>query len=525
MKRLFALAAVPAAILASGVASANSWVESKTHAFAAGDAIKVGAVDEDTRLHVVVALKLRNKEELDNYISRMGTPDDLMFGRALSKEFVDREFGPDEQQISAVTNHLQSFGFTNIRAVGQLIEADATVRQAREAFQTDFAMFSRNGKTFYANTGSARIPAELGDHVLSVLGLSNAETYHLHSHVVPNLSGGFKPTAFPKVYGVTSSTPTASNTVIGIISEGNLTKPIANLSTFEKKNGITPVVVKTEGPGGTDTSGSTEWDLDSQDIVGMSGGVKTLIFYNGASLNDADLNVVFNLAVTDNTAKAINVSLGECETDAQTNGSLAAADVIFQKGVAQGQTFFVSAGDSGSAECGSGKTGQSFPAVSPYVTSVGGTTLKATTSGTYGSETVWSGTGGGPSIIEPEPSWQTSVSAITGGMRAVPDVGLDANPSTGAIIQTSSFLTSQVGGTSLSAPLMTAIWGRAESASGNTLGFAAPLIYSLAQSSQYSSTFHDVTSGSNGGYSAKTGWDYTTGWGSPNVDAFVSAIK
>ena len=214
---------------------------------------------------------------------------------------------------------------------------------------------------------------------------------------------------------------------------------------------------------------------------------------------------------------------------------MATDDAIFEKAAAQGQTFFVATGDSDyDAECTSGADkgkGQSYPAVSPYVTAVSGTTLKVTSSGTYSSETVWNttankeGTGGGPSVYETEPSWQKPVTAITGGKRGVGDWAFDADPETGAIIYTSSTKTAQVGGTSLATPLATGTWARAQTASGNTLGFAAPLIYTLAEGSKYSSTFHDVTSGNNSGETAAKGWDYCTGWGSANIDAFVTAIK
>src|SRR3546814_5675628 len=99
----------------------------------------------------------------------------------------------------------------------------------------------------------------------------------------------------------------------------------------------------------TDTSGTPEWDLDSQDIVAMSGGVSKLIFYAANSLSNSDLTAAFNRVVSDKQAQVVNVSLGECETSAYQDGSMAADDQILALGVAPGQTFSISTGEIGRA--------------------------------------------------------------------------------------------------------------------------------------------------------------------------------
>src|SRR6185312_1930518 len=190
------------------------------------------------------------------------------------------------------------------------------------------------------------------------------------------------------------------------------------------------------------------------------GGVGKLIFYAANSLSNSDLTAAFNKAVSDNQAQVVNVSLGECETSAYQDGSMAADDQILALGVAQGQTFSISTGDSGSNECTKKPTGTtpSYPASSPYVVAVSGTSLSTGASNSWVSETLWSGAGGSPSTVEPKPSWQT-----------------------------------QGGGTSLAAPLFAATWARMLAAHP-TLGFAGPHLYSVSTAS-----YHDVTSGSNGG--------------------------
>ncbi|MBW8893867.1 MAG: PKD domain-containing protein, partial [Burkholderiales bacterium] len=215
-------------------------------------------------------------------------------------------------------------------------------------------------------------------------------------------------------------------------------------------------------------------------------------------------------------------------------GITASNDQIFQTAVAQGQTFSVSSGDSGSYECGGSTNQQSYPAVSPYVMAIGGTTLSSS-GGTWVGETAWScsgpstcpqsasgGTGGGVSSTEAAPSWQTAAGVLTtAGKRGVPDVSFDGAPSSGALILVNGSNV-QIAGTSLSAPIFTGFYSRIQAAHGNTLGFPASTLYSGAAANP--SWFHDVTSGSNGGYSAKAGWDYVTGYGSLQVQNFSSAF-
>ncbi len=219
----------------------------------------------------------------------------------------------------------------------------------------------------------------------------------------------------------------------------------------------------------------------------------------------------------------INVSLGECESAAYSDGSMASDDQIFQLAIAQGQTFSISSGDSGSKECGNPpgtSVGASYPASSPYVIAVGGTTLYTDTSGNYGGEVTWSGTGGSPSLIEAKPSWQNGV--VSGVNRGVPDIAFDADPNSGAIIVVNGQL-QQWGGTSLASPLFVGSWARIQSANQAKLGFPATWIYS--HGAQNTPAFHDVTSGSNGGYSATVGWDYTTGFGSFDVAATAGLTR
>ena len=183
-----------------------------------------------------------------------------------------------------------------------------------------------------------------------------------------------------------------------------------------------------------------------------------------------------------------------------------------------GVTFLASTGDDGSPA--------GYPAYSPNVVAVGGTTLNINSNNSYGSETAWSGSGGGTSVYESEPTWQEGVQ--TTGKRTAPDVAMDADPNTGVSVYDSypnseGFAEpwSTVGGTSVSCPCWSgiiAIINQGRVADGGTALTGAtqtlPGLYSLP-----SSDFNPITSGSNGGFSANPsgGYNEVTGLGTPRA--------
>jgi pseudomonalisin len=506
-------------------ASLTSWLSTETAAMTVGldDAVSRGELKSGEPMHVVLSLKLRDRSGLESFLSERMRPGSPAFGQSMTPAQFQATYAPTDAQTKLVSAYLTRMGFVNVvvDANKQLVSAEGTAGTVAAAFNTRIEGFGLSDRIAYANTLPAMIPAELSGSVQAVLGLQNviqAHTALQQASVSGNVIGskaavatGHNPLEFPALYGV-GSTPNAIKTSVGILSSGNIAQSITDLRTFESQNSLpaTPVTQVQIGAAGTDTSGVPEWDLDSQDIEGMSGGVKSLVFYVIPTLSNSDLTAGFNKVVADGNVKIINVSLGECETGARLDGSMSADDSLFAQAVAQGQTFTVSTGDSGSAECGRIRKGQSYPAVSPYVVAIGGTTLY-TASGAYSSESTWSGGGGGPSNYEAKPSWQSGVGSASA--RSVPDYSLDADPNSGAKIVVSG-KAAQYGGTSLSAPLFAAVWARMQSNSSTPLPFPNPTLYASATSK---GLFNDVTSGSNGDYSATAGWDYATGWGSPKI--------
>lgn len=511
------VAAAPTGHVAAGQAFAALTTQHAT-ALRQGDVIS-GSLADSQPIHIEVALKLRHLTQLHRFLATAKTSTPSMVQHKMSSaQFVAR-YAPTAMQAKKVAAYLQSAGFTQVTIAPNrlLIFAAGTPASIEQAFNTHLAQVkTKSGRMAFMNTSAVHIPASLQENVLSVIGLQNV--YRPHTFIKPVPAGphplyvtAHYPTEFSSIYGG-SGVPTAAGVPIGIITEGDLSQTIADLNAFTTQNDLPAVTTQTVNTGGTSshTNGTPEWNLDSQDIVGMADGqVGSLIFYNMPWLYNTDLTADINTAVAANATKIINVSLGECETDAQDDGSAAAADQAFQQAVAQGQTFSVSSGDAGADECGDGGTTPSWPASSPYVVAVGGTTLDTsynpTPNPTYYSESVWSGGGGSISTFEPKPGWQSSV--LSGNYRGVPDIAFDADPESGAKIIVNG-AAAQYGGTSLSAPLFVGAWARLLAAHP-ALGFAAPCLYQIP-----AADYHDVTSGNNGYYYAQPGWDLATGFGS-----------
>jgi xanthomonalisin len=511
-----AIALVVAASVAPMAAHAAESVASSATALRRGDVV-LGALPSSHPMHISVALKLRNADQLKSFIAAAGKRGTRTFGQTMSHDQLMADHAPTAAQAQRVAAYLHQFGFTNIVIAPNrlLVSADGTADSAQQAFMASFVRVrARDGRDTYANTHDVHIPASLQDTVLSVIGLQDVHRPHLGLQT--QAVTGHNPTEFSSIYGA-NSVATGAGVTVGIITQGKITQTITDLNTFTANNGLPTVVTSTVNTNGTstDTSGIGEWNLDSQDIVGMAGGqVGKIIFYNIPTLSNANLTADINTAVSANAAKIINVSLGECETDAQGDGSAAAQDQSFQTAVAQGQTFSISTGDSGADECANGGTTPSWPAASQYVIAAAGTTLNASTT-TWSSETVWSGSGGSESTFEPKPSWQTLWS---GTHRGVADIAFDADPNSGSKVIVNGSI-QQIGGTSLSAPLFAGAWSRVIATKGTAVGFAGPLIYALPQSD-----FHDVVSGNNAGSTATTGYDLASGRGSLILNTAMAHI-
>ncbi|MDQ1466579.1 MAG: pseudomonalisin, partial [Actinomycetota bacterium] len=159
-----------------------------------------------------------------------------------------------------------------------------------------------------------------------------------------------------------------------------------------------------------------------------------------------------------------------------------------------------------------------YPASSPWVIGVGGTTLVTNADGSYDAEIAWLAGGGGPSLFEAQPGFQQGVAPPL-GRRTVPDIAMDADPNSGASVYVAG-QPETIGGTSLSSPLALGVWARVASARANAIGFAGPVLYGASGTA----ACYDIVVGDTGPYPATPGYDLATGIGTIDVARLISAI-
>ncbi len=347
-------------------------------------------------------------------------------------------------------------------------------------------------------------------------------------------SGGYTPAQIRKAYGFDQITfnggtvkGDGTGQTIAIVSAFDDPNILSDLTAFDLQNGLpTASLTILNQTGGTvlpgvDYSGNWEAEtaLDVEWAHALAPGA-SLLLVEANSDEISDLLVSARTAASFQGVSVVSMSWGNAEFMNETN-----YDSYFTTPAGHtGVTFVASSGDSGAPPI--------YPATSPNVLAVGGTTLTVDSQGNYVSETAWSSSGGGISAYEPQPGYQRGVVTQSSTQRTNPDVAFDADSETGLAVY-NSYLTSEgvspwsvTAGTSAGAPAWAAIMAIANQ--GRTLaGEAAldgpsqtmPAIYQMP-----ATNFHDIVTGSSTGtppYSAGPGYDLVTGRGSPYADRVV----
>jgi kumamolisin len=205
-------------------------------------------------------------------------------------------------------------------------------------------------------------------------------------------------------------------------------------------------------------------------------------------------------------------------------------DPFFMEFAAQGQNFFVAAGDTGSWKS---STTFIWPADDPFIVSVGGTDLTTTgPGGAWATETAWVDGGGGITFNHfAIPSWQTATAAgcssCSKTLRNGPDVSANANFTFYVCADQTTCTANEFGGTSFAAPMWAGYLALANEQAvqngGSPLGFINPAVYTIGLGANYGTDFHDITAGSNG-FLATKGYDLATGWGSPAGSGLINDL-
>jgi len=343
--------------------------------------------------------------------------------------------------------------------------------------------------------------------------------------VVPNPTiYGYGPADLQSAYGLSTISSTAgAGQVVAIVDAYNDPNAQSDMNTYRTQFGLATLGTCTTSSTGAcfrqvNQSGGTTYPRSNggwAEEVSLDLDMVSAACPNcSILLVEATSNSMTNLGLAENEA----ARLGATEITNSWGGGESRSDTSYDK------SYFNHPGIAITASSGDGGYGVQYPAASPYVTAVGGTSLTRSGSTARGwSEAAWSGAGSGCSAYEPKPSWQISVvPSNVCKRRAVADVSAVADPYTGVAVYDSYNYQGAggwlvFGGTSVASPLIASVYalaGNAATVAGST-GYG-PYPYANP------SSLNDVTSGSNGSCrgsvlcKAGTGWDGPTGLGTPS---------
>ena len=317
--------------------------------------------------------------------------------------------------------------------------------------------------------------------------------------------------------------PNPANKVAGILTAvvelgGAYTKK--NIFDYcDELNVAHPILLDFCVDGSIQESGDAdgEVELDQCVIADVVPGVQILTVFGPNS--DTGFVDAIKYAASQNPC-AISISWGASENHwtPEARASMDAAFYAVYKTIG----VYAAAGDNGSSDGQHFGRHVDYPASSPYVTGCGGTRLILNTNGSRNVETVWDwrnmngSTGGGLSSCYAAPTFQHKLNQKH---RAVPDFSGNADPVSGYIVRVDD-RDMAVGGTSAVAPLMSALHAILQTYFDKPLGNLNQYLYDAP-----ASVFFDVVSGSNGAYSARSGFDFCTGLGIPDGTKLLQYLQ
>lgn len=546
---------------ASGVAP-DGW----TTPLQLGDRVVANAADQES-ISFVLSLPYPNQAALDDFLARVYNPADPLFHHFLKPADFDRRFAPATAQYEQLksTAKLNGLRIEHEYDGRTLLDVSAPISTVRNLFGTQIQVReTAEGKRYFAPDREPSVPSSL-----ATLGAVVAALDKRPAHRISKLIG---PVAGPSAMPAAGTGGAGSLTPPDIHKAYNINPPMnfnyrndtilvelssatySDVNQYAAQFGLpTPsLIFKNVDGGTTDTSTDYEVILDIDMITAINPG-GNIVVYTASSNNLVQhlLDIYAQIAQDPyygyNQVISSSWFFWEFSSASQTEAQ------SFQKLAAQGSAVFACSDDAGAYNGTS--LAVADPASQPYVTGVGGTVLRIDSAQNYLNETAWwtpsdtgqgphgTGGGGGISSVWPIPSYQQNIVShapagqFSTSMRNVPDVSLAGDyddPDSSYVI----YLTRPNGqsgwyiysGTSAAAPLWAGFWGLVGDGlydlnAGGSLGFANPPIYALAKNAtSYANDFHDVTSGSNNYYSAVTGYDDATGWGSFNAASLYSDI-
>ncbi|HKU55638.1 MAG TPA: S53 family peptidase [Gaiellaceae bacterium] len=549
--------------------------------------------------------------KLQQFALAVSTPGNAQYRHFLKPSQYFQRFGTTSSTVSAVESWLTGAGLhvTGVEAHNRWLDVSGNVAQAEAAFGVSIDKYKHDGLSVQAPTSALSAPSAVASSVLAVSGVDttpmivkpasqkpappeagfrNARPCSAYygeklATSLPQFDGktlpyavcGYTGTQFRSAYE--GSTTLDGSGVTVAITDAYASPTIASdAATYAARNGdraYAPGQFSQSLPqtftrvnNGQRQCGESGWygeeTLDVEAVHAMAQGAK-IRYYASASCYDSDFLATFARINDEDAAQIVTNSWGGLEVG-EKQSTILAYEQAFLQGASEGISYMFSSGDNGDEVANTGTLQPDYPTSDPYVTAVGGTSTAIGSSGALSWETGWGtekytlssdgtwnpigflyGSGGGESLIFPQPSYQAGITPA--GARGVPDVAMDADPTTGMLVgETQTFPDGvyydqyRIGGTSLASPLFAGMTALAFQHAGGGVGLLNPTIYTNR------GAFTDVTGpgpdagnirvdyangvDASGGllYSVRTfdqdssltvdpGWDDVTGLGSPNA--------
>jgi subtilase family serine protease len=627
----FALCAI-AALLAAPAAGAQSEVAVADTQPAWASASNLAGADANARRVVFsVWLGWNRGGDLDRTLAGLYDPSSPTYHHWLTPSQFRARFSPGKGAVEAVRRWLSSEGFSIVGVPSNrlFVTAEGSVARIEQAFGVDENMYRVDGSILRAPNHDPVVPAAVAPLVSAITGLDGAMTLArpnvdtpppppagtsvgpcsgywgqrtsaaftnpYGSGPLPWLICGYEPSQIASAYGVDRLHAAGLDgrgetiAITGAFFSPTIRDDAYHFSRrfhlagghsapgFDYREIVAPGTKRFPKDPAETQSWYIEQALDVEWAHAMAPRAK--IVYVGAANDARGLDTALNYAVDRHVANVISNSWGLPE-EFVSRGEIKAVNSVFQQAAAQGIGVYFASGDDGDNRAVVGVRSAGFPDSSPWVTSVGGTSLAIGSQGEYLWEAGWGttstdwnhdhwqpaapgpflyGSGGGQSHVFAMPGYQAaevppSAAMWNGQLRRVePDVSMVADPQTGVTFSQTYVLPSGkrriidswIGGTSLSAPLLAGIMALADQDDGAPHGFINPTLYLM----RGTGGLRDVTGGHdslavlrnalvNGqvvtrlrsierdsSLDTAVGWDPVTGLGSPYAPLFVRALR
>ncbi len=507
-------------------------------------------------VHFDVSLPWRNSRELDRVDQAVSDPASPSYGHYLSPAAFRARFSPPVAQVNEVKRWLRDNGFavTGVSTSRMLIDAVGSVDEVNRAFDTSVQLYRDKHQTLRAPATPLSVPATIADDVDGVLGVGEEPYKPLstpdappppafknappcsnywgrrfarnqppaYGSVQPWATCGYAPKELQNAYGVHHAIRRGndgSGEKVAVIDAFAAPTIRRDLKKYSRRHGLPKPRYRQKVfhgcQNGCDIANQQGWygeqTLDLEAVHSMAPGAK--LVYLGAADPTFKLIRTLEFAVDHRVAHIITNSYGHVG-EGVSHVQVRASEKIHKQAIAEGIGIYFSSGDDGDESHTLGYPTTDYPASSPRVTAVGGTTLAIGPQHNYRFEVGWGthvtgksgnhwdpappgsflyGSGGGTTRLFTEPHYQNGVvpkrlaRRFGGRGRVVPDISMDGDPNSGMLEgETQTFPNGRrryaeyrIGGTSLSSPLFAGVMALADQRAHFHHGFVNPAIYRL----------------------------------------------